>query len=32
MLRPMKPGALMPPMELSDQEISYIVAYLQTLY
>lgn len=27
-----KPGALMPPMGLSEQEISYIVAYLQTLY
>ncbi len=28
----MKPGALMPPMGLSEQEIRYIVAYLQTLY
>lgn len=27
-----KPGALMPPPGLSDEEISYIVAYLQTLY
>jgi cytochrome c oxidase subunit II len=27
-----KPGALMPPMGLSEQEIRYIVAYLQTLY
>lgn len=27
-----KPGALMPAMEFSDQELSYIVAYLQTLY
>lgn len=27
-----KPGALMPAMEYSDQELSYIVAYLQTLY
>lgn len=27
-----KPGALMPNMELSDQELQYIVAYLQTLY
>lgn len=28
----MKPGALMPAMDLSDQELRYIVAYLQTLY
>jgi cytochrome c oxidase subunit II len=27
-----KPGALMPSMGLSEQEIAYIVAYLQTLY
>lgn len=27
-----KPGALMPNMGLSDQELRYIVAYLQTLY
>jgi cytochrome c oxidase subunit 2 len=27
-----KPGALMPAMELSPQELGYIVAYLQTLY
>ncbi len=27
-----KPGALMPDLGLSDQEIRYIVAYLQTLY
>jgi cytochrome c oxidase subunit II len=27
-----KPGARMPAMGLSQQEISYIVAYLQTLY
>lgn len=27
-----KPGALMPPPGLSEQEIQYIVAYLQTLY
>jgi cytochrome c oxidase subunit II len=27
-----KPGALMPAMGLSDQEVQYIVAYLQTLY
>ncbi len=27
-----KPGALMPTMGLSEQEIRYIVAYLQTLY
>jgi cytochrome c oxidase subunit II len=28
----LKPGARMPPMGLSQQEIAYIVAYLQTLY
>jgi len=27
-----KPGALMPAMEFSEQELRYIVAYLQTLY
>jgi cytochrome c oxidase subunit 2 len=27
-----KPGALMPAMGMSEQEIEYIVAYLQTLY
>ena len=27
-----KPGALMPAMGLSEQELRYIVAYLQTLY
>jgi cytochrome c1 len=27
-----KPGALMPSLGLSEQEIRYIVAYLQTLY
>ena len=27
-----KPGALMPPMGLTEQQIDYIVAYLQTLY
>ena len=28
----MKPGALMPPPGLSEQELRYVVAYLQTLY
>jgi cytochrome c oxidase subunit II len=28
----MKPGALMPSLGLSEQEVAYIVAYLQTLY
>ena len=27
-----KPGALMPPPGLSEQELRYVVAYLQTLY
>ena len=27
-----KPGALMPAMNFSEQELRYIVAYLQTLY
>lgn len=27
-----KPGSLMPRMELSEQELGYVVAYLQTLY
>lgn len=27
-----KPGALMPPPGLSDQEVAYVVAYLQTLF
>lgn len=28
----LKPGALMPPLEFSEQELEYIVAYLQSLY